>query len=407
VKKIILFLISLALFLTLASPVKAAHFNLEPQTGEYTQEEEFSVKVNLDTVDQDVSGIDLIFSFNQDLLEVKTVDFNNLFTLNDSQLDNSQGRLKIYSTMNSSTASYRGSDRLVTLKVRTKKEGEAKLTFVCQSGQTGDDTNIWKKGGGDIVDCGALKEGVYKIKAGCQTPEVPPNVKAETGPGSGQVTLSWTKVSGAKHYNITYGPSSLNYQWGAPDVGDVDSYVVSGLEPGKPYYFIVTAVNDCGSSGARQEVAAYAGSGEEKEKYWQEPEVVDWVPDLPQSSPSPSAKAEASPLSSPAAATEETGGDGEKVGEGEVDKEDKPFPWSLPSWLKWLGGGLAGLIVLALIGKKLANREITGLPQEKETPPPPEEKDQFNSQQQSSPPSSSQSSVDQPNSSEVPPPWQQ
>lgn len=341
------FLFFLSFYLFLSKPAQAAHFYLEPQSGEYNKDEEFEVQIKLDTANEETSGVDVIFNFNKEVLEIKSVSFNSLYSLNDAQIDNNNGYLKIYSTMNGPASSYKGTDRLATIKIKGLSQEEGKLSFVCQSGETGNDTNIWKKGGGDIIDCGALKEGNYKIKAGCQVPKVPENVKAVSGPGPGQVILSWDKVSGAKYYSLNYGPSSLNYLWGANNVGDVDSYVVSGLEPGKPYYFIVMANNDCGSSGALQEVAAYAGKAEKK-KYWQEPEVV-YLPEeiLPSREASPSVEAsslaELTPLASPSLKPA-----GKKL------TEKKAFP----CWLKWVGLSGAVLVILAFIGKKLVEKEM-------------------------------------------------
>ncbi len=41
-------------------------------------------------------------------------------------------------------------------------------------------------------------------------------------------------------YKIYYGTESRNYTFDA-DVGDYESVTISGLEPGKKYYFAVTA----------------------------------------------------------------------------------------------------------------------------------------------------------------------
>jgi len=355
VRKFLPIILAGLIFFSLAGSVQAAGLNLDPRTADKIKDEEFEAVLNLDTGGQEISGTDVIFNFNQDILEIKSVSFNNLFPLNDAQIDNNNGKLKLYSTMNSSGMTFKGNDRLVTMKLKGKKEGEGKLTYVCVAGETGNDTNIWKYGGGDIVDCAVLSEAVYQIKSGCQSPQVPANVKAESGPDPGQVTLSWDKADNAKYYNISYGPSSLNYQWGAPDVGDVDHFTVAGLNPGSPYYFIVTAVNDCGSSGALYEVAAYAGEAagqpSQDQGYWQKPELVEYYEEIVISTASatPSAVITTTDLSSK-----------------EVEEVKKSFPFNLTGliqsvlqleWLKWLGFGLLLIIILASMGKKLVKEE--------------------------------------------------
>jgi len=344
-KFLITFLLSTFCFLfSVPTSVQAARFYLEPQNGDYSKDQEFEVVLKLDTSNEDTSGIDAVFNFPKEILQVSSVSFNSLYNLNDAQVNNNAGNLKLFSTMNSSNNSWKGNDRLATIKLKGINQGEARLSFNCQGGQTGGDSNIWKKSGGDIIDCNSLQEGIYRIKSNCAVPGVPSNIRATAGPSAGEITLKWDKASGAKYYNIAYGQSSLNYQWGAPNVGDVDNYVVKGLTPGKPYYLIITGVNDCGSSGALQEVAAYAGKAEKVIQYIKEPDVVEYTEDMPAPSPSPELSSSPSPESVAV-----------------VAPINKPFPFSLPSmsgWLKWALGIIIIFIVLALLGKRFVGQEM-------------------------------------------------
>jgi hypothetical protein len=58
----------------------------------------------------------------------------------------------------------------------------------------------------------------------------------------GQVTLAWdpVNVSNLSGYKIYYGTTSRSYQWGRT-LGNVTSYVLRGLTPGKTYYAAVSA----------------------------------------------------------------------------------------------------------------------------------------------------------------------
>jgi hypothetical protein len=209
----------------------------------------------------------------------------------------------------------------------------------------------------------------------CPVPPIPPGPRAETGPNAGQVTLYWDKVAGADYYNITYGPSSLNYQWGAPNVGNVSQYTVSGLEPGFPYYFIISAVNSCGSSGARQEVAAYAGGQvQSPEKGWQpSPAAYQIIPSpdvyaspmitispLPEASPSGQATPSAQKQATPAAAAPVQ----VKSPVPQPTAEPVSFLSDLPgkiidilSWSKWIIIAIVIITFFAIVGRKLKQEQ--------------------------------------------------
>lgn len=354
--------IILALIL-LAFPPKALayHFYFEPQSKEVYKDDEFDVEVKLDTQDMYTTGVDIVINFNKDDLEVKGVGFNNLYALNDSQTDNNGGTLKLFSTVNSGNTSYKGNDRLVTVRFKAKKEiNETKINFSCQDNETNQDSNIWRADGVDILECQRLQEGKYKIKpAQCGVPDVPSNPKAVSGPNPGQITLTWQKVGGGNYYGTSYGPASLDYKWGNNNVGDVDKYVVGNLTPGKPYYFIIFAMNSCGSSGALNEVAAYSAKNPEvvitkgqetppspQIQYWKEPERTEESP-----SPQPKVILEASP--EPSQTPEKT--------------SILPSLPSLPGWLKWIGIIGIVLLVLSILGKRFVNEEDNY----NEPPPPP------------------------------------
>lgn len=90
-------------------------------------------------------------------------------------------------------------------------------------------------------------------------PERPTNLKATTGPKAGQVHLTWTKSQNTSHYTVTYGEKWMDFKYGNPNIGDTDQFDVNGLKPGVMYYFVVTAVNVCASSGYSDGASAYAG----------------------------------------------------------------------------------------------------------------------------------------------------
>lgn len=112
--------------------------------------------------------------------------------------------------------------------------------------------------GGRDAD-GALDEIVRYSLA----PGAPQNLVASSGPGAGEVTLSWdppdaaTVFSSLTEYNIYRGTASGALSYHDTVSGDVSEYADDGLPAGVLFYYQVTAVNT-GGEGPRSEEAAAA-----------------------------------------------------------------------------------------------------------------------------------------------------
>jgi hypothetical protein len=66
-----------------------------------------------------------------------------------------------------------------------------------------------------------------------------------TGPGVGQVTLTWGPPQGPiSDYSIVYSDDQNIQRWGVVSTGNITKYIISGLGTSK-YYFWVKAVNGC------------------------------------------------------------------------------------------------------------------------------------------------------------------
>ncbi len=85
-------------------------------------------------------------------------------------------------------------------------------------------------------------------------PSAPTNLIAT--PSSGQVTLTWSPVSGVTGYKVYKSTSSNISSFTLVNSTTITSYTVPGLTNGTTYYFVVTAVNSAGQSNASNE--AYA-----------------------------------------------------------------------------------------------------------------------------------------------------
>jgi fibronectin type 3 domain-containing protein len=75
-------------------------------------------------------------------------------------------------------------------------------------------------------------------------------------PADGQATLSWDSVPGAVSYNIYWKASpGVNKQNGKKISKVASPYTLKGLERGKTYYFVITAVKGSTESKESEEIA--------------------------------------------------------------------------------------------------------------------------------------------------------
>lgn len=283
-KKIVSFLLTtfFLLFLALAFPrlALAAKLTLDPLTKDIKVGEQFSVNIGLDTQSREVNVVQAKLSFDQGILEVAGVSFSGIFPANDQNINNGSGFVQVGSNMESPGASFNGNSNWATLTLRGKAKGSTELRFSCP------ESGIYDLDVNNLLDCGSLGAGSYTISEedqppaptatptpepggnggppspgpGCTdtSPNTPTDLQAVSGPGTGEVTLVWTKVNDANHYSLVFGGASGAYEYGAANIGNTSRYVVKQLAQGKLYYFAVAAVRGCASSGFSNETSARA-----------------------------------------------------------------------------------------------------------------------------------------------------
>ncbi len=90
-------------------------------------------------------------------------------------------------------------------------------------------------------------------------PPSPPAIVSSAG-GIGEVTVTWTAVTGATSYNIYHSTSpNVKKGTGTKVPGANSPHGVTGLVIGTKYYFVVTAVDTVGESAESIEVSATPG----------------------------------------------------------------------------------------------------------------------------------------------------
>jgi fibronectin type 3 domain-containing protein len=86
-------------------------------------------------------------------------------------------------------------------------------------------------------------------------PAAPAGVSATAG--NGQVTLSWSAVTGATSYNLYFSTSTgVTKTTGTKITGVTSPYTHTGRTNGTTYYYVVTAVNAGGESAESAQVSA-------------------------------------------------------------------------------------------------------------------------------------------------------
>lgn len=267
--------------LTLPISAHAAFFSLSSSESNPTVGQQFEIEVKLNTQDSDTNGADLVASFPHDLFQVNSATFRSIYSETFDQINNSTGSLALTSAVSSIDQGFKGDAVWAKLFVTALAQGSGEFSINC------DPSSVWLKGGNgqDILDCTLNKSLSLSIKPGqspastpaggaspapaiikyqgecsADTPPIPSNVNAKSGPGNGQVTLSWYPSSPVTHYGINYGTQPKNYTQGAPNVGNVSSFIISDLLPGTRYYFTVYAVNECAPSAISYEANAKAST---------------------------------------------------------------------------------------------------------------------------------------------------
>lgn len=163
-KKLICLLFFLFLFSINTTYASAASFSLNPATKSSEVDSTFSVDLTIDTGGVSTTGTDVIFTYDPTVLEVVDVvdgpnpPYNSLT----KTIDNTNGRLNIYASVQSAAYAYSGSTTLATISLKGTATGASTFEFLCTAGST-TDSNITNLNGQDILDCSLLTNGSYTI----------------------------------------------------------------------------------------------------------------------------------------------------------------------------------------------------------------------------------------------------
>jgi fibronectin type 3 domain-containing protein len=114
-----------------------------------------------------------------------------------------------------------------------------------------------------VTAVNGVGESAPSVQVAATTLTLTPQPTAPSAPtglsaagGTNQVTLSWLTVTGATSYNVYYS-TTLGAGIGGTKIAGVTSpYIQTGLSAGTTYYYVVTAQNGVGESGASSQASA-------------------------------------------------------------------------------------------------------------------------------------------------------
>ena len=138
----------------------------------------------------------------------------------------------------------------------------ATLELTVTTATGGTMAGTWRAVGSGSSD-GTAASGTFDMTKTSGTTTAPPTPTGLTATAaSGQVTLSWAASPGATSYNVYYGTApNVTPATGTPITGIAGTtQVVTGLTDGTTYYFVITAVNANGESGATAVSSAHPSS---------------------------------------------------------------------------------------------------------------------------------------------------
>ena len=105
--------------------------------------------------------------------------------------------------------------------------------------------------------------------SGCN--QILKNIRSESNPINGDVTLLWDEVPGASSYNVYLSLSpGVTKQSGHKIPNATNPIRINYLAPGNTYYFVVTVVNQSGESQESKELSYFAVADKIGLVYWKQ-----------------------------------------------------------------------------------------------------------------------------------------
>lgn len=282
------------------------HFYWQEPSAPLRQNQYATLALSLDSGGVGVNGADVMVSFNSNLLNLEQIIpappniFTHNFVVTQDNSNPEAVTFRISSSRSDNQTAFTGNQAYLLFVVIPKAVGVTQIDFVCSPNAT-DDSNIANLSSTDILDCGALNplivniippaaastqptptltpldtaspepgavdtagsasttetdnhtalngsgeyQGVYFSDTNCSLPKAPVGFNARSA-GTNSIYLTWQNNSNAQNYSLFFGTNPDNLQYGATNLGQVNTFLVKHLTQNTRYYFRLSATNACG-----------------------------------------------------------------------------------------------------------------------------------------------------------------
>ncbi len=259
--------------------------SLVPATSTVEPGSDFTLTVEMNTGDNQVSTMDLVVNYDPSQITGLTIARSTFLPLLVSGGTISNGTARI--VVGASSNPVQGSGTVAVLQLRAVGSGTTNVTISPQ-------TNV-RAFGSDANMVAARNDATVTISSTqtpsptptpAPTPTASPNPTETPGTGGGAnptpydptchktapaaptnlrgvksganaVSLTWdySHSTSVTHYSLVYGMQSGKYIYGADNIGITNTYTVRQLNPSTTYYFAVRAFNDCAAAGYSNEIS--------------------------------------------------------------------------------------------------------------------------------------------------------
>lgn len=248
-------------------------FIFQNNQNELKKNDSSSFLIKIDTKDLEIDSAQVYFKYNSKKIKIDKVEQFLFSKVVNKNID--ENLYAIFQSYTNPLEFYKGNEIFAKVSFTAIDTGSTIINLDC-------DNSLINKNGQNTINCNTtanIEMTISENNSGSnnnppdnssnqpprnepackkESPKVPTNLTALSGT-YGQVHLSWNKVDNASHYTVTYGLAADKFEYGSPNIGNTDQFNVNGLRPYTKYFFVVTAVNDCASSGYSQIVNAVSG----------------------------------------------------------------------------------------------------------------------------------------------------